>query len=75
VLVGMQPRTPPGQVARCVYGHDVLAVSIMRSRYSKQFGGQLSPSASHTRSHRADKFVGVTARVSRRSLALDHGSV
>jgi len=71
----MQPRTPPGKITRCVNGDDTLAVPVAHSRYSKQLDGLLSPSASHARPHRSDTFVGGTVRVSRRSLALDHGSV
>jgi len=75
LLVGMQPRTPTGKVTRCVNGDGGSAVPVVHSRYSEQFDGQLSPPASHTRPHRSDGFVGATARMSRRSLALDHGSV
>jgi hypothetical protein len=76
LLVRMQPRTPPGQVTCCVNGYGARAIPVAERYDPQQFDGQLSPPASHTRSHRTDKrFIGVTARVGNRSLTLDHGSV
>jgi hypothetical protein len=70
----MQPSTPPRQITRCVNGHDINVVPVANSDHSKQFDGQLSPSATDARPHWSDLVVGAFARGSR-SLALDHGSV
>ena len=66
----MQPCTPPRKSTRWVNGHGVFTVPGRHSHHSKQFDGQLSPSATDTCPHRS---VGTSMRRGR-NLALDHGS-
>ncbi|EUA34302.1 translation initiation factor If-2 [Mycobacterium xenopi 3993] len=65
---------PARKATRWVNDHGVFAVPGRHSDHAKQFDGQLSLSAADTRSHRP---IGapMPARIGRRSLALDHGSV
>ena len=50
---GMQPRTPPRQSTRWVNGHGEFTVPGRHSYDSEQFDGQLSLSATDTRTHRS----------------------
>jgi hypothetical protein len=70
----MQPRTPPGQITRCVDRDGVIAISVVNSGHSKQFDGQPTFPASDTRTHWSLGTL-VQPRSGNRTLALDHGSV
>jgi hypothetical protein len=74
LLVGMQPCTPTGKTTRRVDDDGVNAISIVHGGHSNQFRGQLTRSASDTRSHRSQRAL-VLTRAGNRALALDHGSV
>jgi len=72
---GMQPCTPPRQATPVVNDRGMFAVPRRHSHHSKQFGGQLSLSAPHTRPHRSTGVSVCPARSGGRRVALDHGSV
>jgi hypothetical protein len=74
LLVGMQPRTPPRQITRCIDRDGLRAVSVVNSGHSKQFDGQPTLPASDARTHWS-LGTSMQPRAGSRTLALDHGSV
>jgi hypothetical protein len=74
LLVGVQPRTPPGKTTRCVDDDGLIAISISNSGHPKQLDGQLTLSASDARSHRPFRTL-VRPHAGNRTLALDHVSL